>query len=99
MTTGPTSQSPESAGLSNHRLDTTVKNFASLFTKSSPKFDNPIPMRLITYLHGESQIILEEDEVLQMIQQENLQYTVIKSFSYGMQRSRNLEGLSLHNTS
>lgn len=50
-------------------------------------------MRQITYLHGEPRIVWEEDEVNQMIINEDLQYAVIRKFSYGwpdMQELRKL---------
>ncbi|KAH0636657.1 hypothetical protein KY289_036572 [Solanum tuberosum] len=42
-----------------------------------------IPLKPITYLHGEPQVIWEHEEVNQMIVNENLAYTVIEKFSYG----------------
>ncbi|KAH0636615.1 hypothetical protein KY289_036530 [Solanum tuberosum] len=43
----------------------------------------PIPLKLLTYLHGEPQVIWEQKEVNQMIINENLEYAVIGKFSYG----------------
>jgi len=43
----------------------------------------PIPLKPITYLHGEPQVIWEQEEVNQMIVNENLEYAVIGKFSYG----------------
>jgi len=42
-----------------------------------------IPLKPVTYLHGEPQVIWEQDEVNQMIVNENLEYAVIGKFSYG----------------
>lgn len=42
-----------------------------------------IPLKSITYLHGEPKIIWEEDEVKQMIIKENLAFTIIGKFLYG----------------
>lgn len=42
-----------------------------------------VPMKLITYLRGEPQVIWEQEEVHQMIVNENLEYAVIGKFSYG----------------
>ncbi|KAG5620331.1 hypothetical protein H5410_005549, partial [Solanum commersonii] len=43
----------------------------------------PVQMKPILYLHGESQVIWEQEEVNQMIVNENLEYAVIGKFSYG----------------
>lgn len=43
----------------------------------------PVPMKQITYLHGEPIVIWEEEEVSQMIANEQLEYAVIGKFSYG----------------
>ncbi|KAH0651620.1 hypothetical protein KY290_032943 [Solanum tuberosum] len=43
----------------------------------------PLPLKPITYLHGEPEVIWELEEVNQMIVNENLEYAVIGKFSYG----------------
>ncbi|KAH0639803.1 hypothetical protein KY285_036389 [Solanum tuberosum] len=42
-----------------------------------------IPLKPITYLHGDPQVIWEHEEVNQMIVNENLEYEVTEKFSYG----------------
>lgn len=42
----------------------------------------PIPMKPITYLYGEPQVIWDQTEVDQVIINENLEYTVIGKFLY-----------------
>ncbi|WMV59749.1 hypothetical protein MTR67_053134 [Solanum verrucosum] len=42
----------------------------------------PLPLKAITYLHGEPKIVWDEEEVEQMIINEKLQYAVIEKFSY-----------------
>ncbi|WMV26131.1 hypothetical protein MTR67_019516 [Solanum verrucosum] len=42
-----------------------------------------LPLKPISFLHGEPQVIWEQDEVNQMIINENLEYAVIGKFSYG----------------
>ncbi|KAH0669305.1 hypothetical protein KY285_023463 [Solanum tuberosum] len=42
-----------------------------------------LPLKPISYLHGEPQVIWEVEEVSQMIVNENLEYAVIGKFSYG----------------
>ncbi|KAH0639363.1 hypothetical protein KY285_035949 [Solanum tuberosum] len=53
----------------------------------------PIPLKPITYLHGEPQVIWEEEEVEQMIVNENLEYAVIGKFSYGWPEIQDLRKL------
>lgn len=43
----------EGSSLSSDRLSNNSKNFVSLFKEACSEFANPIPMRPITYLHGE----------------------------------------------
>ncbi|KAH0742869.1 hypothetical protein KY290_030862 [Solanum tuberosum] len=43
----------------------------------------PLPLKPISYLHGEPQVIWEQEEVNQIIINENLEYAVIEKFSYG----------------
>ncbi|KAH0706083.1 hypothetical protein KY285_010615 [Solanum tuberosum] len=42
-----------------------------------------LPLKPISFLHGEPQVIWEQDEVNQMIINENLDYAIIGKFSYG----------------
>jgi len=42
-----------------------------------------LPLKPISYLHGEPQVIWEVEKVYQMIVNENLEYAVIGKFSYG----------------
>ncbi|KAH0710064.1 hypothetical protein KY284_011491 [Solanum tuberosum] len=58
------------------------QTFASLFKPTSGE-TRPIPLKPISYLHGEPRIIWEQAEVEQMIVNENLQYAVVGKFSYG----------------
>ncbi|KAG5598677.1 hypothetical protein H5410_030047 [Solanum commersonii] len=44
---------------------------------------DPIPMKLITFIHGEPRIIWTAAEVECMNILENLQYAVVRKFSYG----------------
>uniref|UniRef100_M1BH23 Non-LTR retroelement reverse transcriptase n=1 Tax=Solanum tuberosum TaxID=4113 RepID=M1BH23_SOLTU len=53
----------------------------------------PIPLKPITYLHGEPQVIWEQDEVEQMIVNENLEYAVVGKFSYGWPEIQDLRKL------
>lgn len=57
-------------------------NYADILKPPHPNI-KPIPMKVITYLHGEPRVVWEEDEVDQMIVNENLQYAMIGMFSYG----------------
>uniref|UniRef100_A0A0V0ITN9 Putative ovule protein n=1 Tax=Solanum chacoense TaxID=4108 RepID=A0A0V0ITN9_SOLCH len=56
--------------------------YANTIKPRSPQY-KPVPMKQITYLHGEPRIIWEEEEVAQMIINEDLQFAVIGKFSYG----------------
>lgn len=52
-------------------------------TLLSPKSQHkPIPLKQVSFLHGEPKIVWKEDEVDQMIINEELQYAVIGKFSY-----------------
>lgn len=53
----------------------------------------PIPLKQITYLHGEPRIVWEEEEVSQMIINKDLQYAVIWKFSYGWPEIQDLRRL------
>lgn len=78
MSAGKTDQSLEGVVLP------MMRNYTSLFKKHNAEKEAIILIRPVTYLHGEPRIVWEEEEVLQMIHKENLQYTVIGKFSYGM---------------
>ncbi|WMV51439.1 hypothetical protein MTR67_044824 [Solanum verrucosum] len=56
--------------------------FSSLFKPTSAE-TRPVPLKPISYLHGEPRIIWEQAEVEQMIVNENLHYAVVGKFSYG----------------
>ncbi|KAK4706365.1 hypothetical protein R3W88_034060 [Solanum pinnatisectum] len=56
--------------------------YANTIKPQSPQY-KPVPMKQIAYLHGEPRIIWEEEEVVQMIINEDLQFAVIGKFSYG----------------
>ncbi|KAH0761377.1 hypothetical protein KY290_017450 [Solanum tuberosum] len=43
-----------------------------------------VPIKPLTYLHGEPRVIWEEEEVTQMIVNEELEYAVVGKFSYGL---------------
>lgn len=43
----------------------------------------PLPLKNLTYLHGEPRVIWEEEEVAQMIVNEDLEFAVVGKFSYG----------------
>ncbi|KAG5577887.1 hypothetical protein H5410_058021 [Solanum commersonii] len=61
---------------------TSTTSFANTIKPNKPTH-KPIPMKQVTYLHGEPRVIWDEDEVDQMIANEDLQYAVIGKFSYG----------------
>lgn len=42
-----------------------------------------IPIKPVTYLHGEPQVIRDQHEVDQMIVNKNLEYFVVGNFFYG----------------
>ncbi|KAH0711972.1 hypothetical protein KY289_007931 [Solanum tuberosum] len=65
--------------------------------KLKPKTSHyqPILLKPITYLHGEPQVIWEQEEVNQMIVNENLEYAVIGKFSYGWPDIQDLRKLIL----
>ncbi|KAG5611553.1 hypothetical protein H5410_022834 [Solanum commersonii] len=52
-----------------------------------------LPLKPISYLHGEPQVIWEHEEVNQMIINENLEYAVIGKFSYGWPEIQDLRKL------
>ncbi|PHU17446.1 hypothetical protein BC332_13141 [Capsicum chinense] len=52
-----------------------------------------LPLKEISYLHGEPHIIWEEEKVNQMIIKEDLQYAVIDKFSYSWPDIQNLRRL------
>ncbi|KAH0746415.1 hypothetical protein KY285_008072 [Solanum tuberosum] len=66
--------------------------FANTLKPNKP-IHKPIPMKQITYLHGEPRVIWEEDEVDQIIVNEDLQYAVIGKFSYGWPEIQDLRRL------
>ncbi|KAF3646773.1 hypothetical protein FXO37_20292 [Capsicum annuum] len=43
----------------------------------------PLPIKLITYLHGKQWVIWEEEEATQMFMNKELEYAVVRKFSYG----------------
>lgn len=63
-----------------------VLKVPSLMTK-------PIPLKPITYLHGETIIQWEQSEVDQMVINQNLQYGVVGKFSYGWPDLQDLRNL------
>ncbi|KAG5591557.1 hypothetical protein H5410_042071 [Solanum commersonii] len=58
------------------------KTFADLLKQPKTQVKS-IPMKPVSYLHGEPQIIWDRSEIDQMIINENLEYAVIGKFSYG----------------
>ncbi|KAH0748041.1 hypothetical protein KY290_027273 [Solanum tuberosum] len=59
-------------------------NFANTVKPNTPNnLADPIPMKPITFIHGEPRIIWTTDEVERMNILENLQYAVVGKFSYG----------------
>ncbi|KAH0696108.1 hypothetical protein KY290_015812 [Solanum tuberosum] len=73
-------------------LNHTMPTYAS--SLKQPKAQSkPIPLKPISYLHGEPQVIWEHDEVNQMIIKENLEYTVIGKFLYGWPEIQDLQKL------
>lgn len=58
-----------------------VTFYASILKPSAGKV-KPIPLKLITYQHGEPIVLWDQHEVEQMIINENLQYAIIDKFSY-----------------
>ncbi|WMV31015.1 hypothetical protein MTR67_024400 [Solanum verrucosum] len=59
--------------------------FISYMEKLKPISLNtkPIPLKPISYLHGEPTVLWEQEEINQMIINENLEYAVVGKFSYG----------------
>ncbi|WMV40633.1 hypothetical protein MTR67_034018 [Solanum verrucosum] len=53
----------------------------------------PVPLKQISYLHGEPRVIWEEEKVNQMIINEDLQYAFIGKFSYGWPEIQELRRL------
>ncbi|KAF3653731.1 hypothetical protein FXO38_15513 [Capsicum annuum] len=43
----------------------------------------PLPLKPITYLHGELRVVWEEEKISQMIVNEESEYVVIGKFPYG----------------
>ncbi|KAH0658017.1 hypothetical protein KY289_026765 [Solanum tuberosum] len=78
MAATATGQPPPEVGL-------VIASGGTYAEKLKPKTSQyqPIPLKPITYLHGEPQVIWEQEEVNQMIVNENLEYAVIGKFSYG----------------
>lgn len=74
-----------SNGVAQHNLDNTITpavgaiNYATTLQLVAQK-KQLIPRKSISYLHGEPQVIWEEDEVSQIIMND-LQYVVIGKFS------------------
>lgn len=58
------------------------KSYADVLQQQETK-QVPIPMKQLTYLHGEPRVVWEEEEVIQMIANEQLQYAVVGKFFYG----------------
>lgn len=54
-----------------------IPSYLNLLTPEISKPINPIPIKDITYVHGEPIVLWEEKEVDNMIVQENLQFAVI----------------------
>ncbi|KAG5589354.1 hypothetical protein H5410_039868 [Solanum commersonii] len=59
------------------------------------RINKPIPLKPISYLHGEPRIVWEEEEVKNMIIKENLEFAVIGKFSYGWPEIQELRKLIL----
>ncbi|KAF3616848.1 hypothetical protein FXO38_34293 [Capsicum annuum] len=59
------------------------RSYLQSLTPEVSRDTKPIPVKNITYVHGEPTIIWEEEEVNNMIIQEDLQYAVVEKFSYG----------------
>lgn len=68
----------------------THKELCIFIQRSWSKFENPVPILPIIYLHGEPRIVWEEAEVIQMIHKEKLKYAVVGKFSYGMPEIKEL---------
>lgn len=54
-----------------------------------------VPIKPVSYLHGEPMIVWEQSEVDQMILREKFQYVVIGKFSYGWPDMQELRRLIL----
>ncbi|KAH0713421.1 hypothetical protein KY289_009380 [Solanum tuberosum] len=52
-----------------------------------------LPLKPISYLHGEPRLVWDQSEVEQMIVNENLQYAVVGKFSYGWPEIQELRKL------
>ncbi|XP_049406305.1 uncharacterized protein LOC125869967 [Solanum stenotomum] len=89
MAATATSQPPPEVG------QITYAPGCSYVEKLKPKATHvqSIPLKPVAYLHGEPQVIWEQDEENQMIVNENLEYAVIGKFSYGWLDIQNLRKL------
>ncbi|WMV25334.1 hypothetical protein MTR67_018719 [Solanum verrucosum] len=58
-------------------------NCATTSNKVEDKITMPIPIKDITYIHGNPTVLWEEEEVQIMIIKEELQYAITENFSYG----------------
>lgn len=58
------------------------QSYASIL-KPPASSTKPLPLKLVSYLHGEPMVIWDQTEVDQMIVNESLQFAVIGKFSYG----------------
>ncbi|WMV54243.1 hypothetical protein MTR67_047628 [Solanum verrucosum] len=88
MAATTTGQPPPEVGL-------VIASGGTYAEKLKPKMSQyqPIPLKPIIYLHGEPQVIWEQEEVNQMIVNENLEYAVIGKFSYGLPNIQDLRKL------
>ncbi|XP_060194982.1 uncharacterized protein LOC132624180 [Lycium barbarum] len=62
-------------------------------TISTTTYNLTLPMKNITYLHGEPMVVWEEKEIDHMIIKEKLQYAVMGKFSYGWPDVKELKTL------
>ncbi|KAG5598702.1 hypothetical protein H5410_030072 [Solanum commersonii] len=67
-------------------------NYVAALQPHIPKHVS-LPLKPITYLHGEPQVVWEEEEVTQMITNEELEFAVLGKFSYGRLKIRDLRKL------
>ncbi|KAG5610731.1 hypothetical protein H5410_022012, partial [Solanum commersonii] len=71
-------------------------NSATTFNKVEDKITMPIPIKDITYIHGNPTVLWEEEEVQIMIIKEELQYAITEIFSYGWSNLEKIRKLILY---
>uniref|UniRef100_M1DRG6 DUF4283 domain-containing protein n=1 Tax=Solanum tuberosum TaxID=4113 RepID=M1DRG6_SOLTU len=60
-----------------------IPSYLNSLTPKTAKPKHSIPIKDITYVHSESTVLWDEEEVDNMVIQEDLEFAVIEKFSYG----------------